>query len=226
MIENNDLLSQLEHELGHTFGDRSYLTQALTHSSVPDKISYERLEFLGDRVLGLVIANWLLIAFPTESEGAIAKRFAALVCRDALLQVADSINLERYIKTVHNEKSFIIRGQDTLLSDSCEAIIAALFLDGGLSVASDFIHRYWHDQLTNRERPPQDAKSALQEWAQGRGLERPHYTINTIDGPDHSPIFTVQVTVSGLNTEITATGSSKKQAEQRAAELALNKLKS
>jgi ribonuclease-3 len=218
------MLTALEDALGHTFTQRDLLHQALTHASMPGTVSYERLEFLGDRVLGLVMAEWLLEVFPTESEGAIAKRFAALVRKEALLQVAEALNLSTYIRSFMGDRALLTRGQDGVLADCCEALIAALYLDAGLEAARAFIRRYWDDQLTQRDRPPQDAKSALQEWAQARGYDRPDYTITDTTGPDHHPNFTVKVTLKGLNEEIVATGTSKKQAEQRAAEQALRRL--
>jgi ribonuclease-3 len=216
-----DMLTSLENALGYTFTQRDLLHQALTHASMPGTVSYERLEFLGDRVLGLVMAEWLLEAFPTESEGAIAKRFAALVRKEALLQVAEALNLSIHVRSFMGDRALLARGQDGVLADCCEALIAALYLDAGLDTARAFIRRYWDDQLTQRDRPPQDAKSALQEWAQARGYDRPEYTIIETKGPDHNPDFTIKVTVKGLREEIIATGTSKKQAEQRAAEQAL-----
>jgi len=218
------MITPLENALGHTFARRDLLDQALTHASIPSSVSYERLEFLGDRVLGLVMAEWLLEAFPNEPEGAIAKRFAALVRKEALLEVADALNLATYVRAFMGERTPLARGQDGILADCCEALIAALYLDGGLDIARAFIRRYWETQLTQRARPPQDAKSALQEWAQARGYDRPKYTITDTTGPDHHPHFTVKVTLQGLTEDVVATGPSKKQAEQRAAEQALRQV--
>jgi ribonuclease-3 len=218
------MITSLEHALGHTFARRDLLDQALTHASIPSSVSYERLEFLGDRVLGLVMAEWLLEAFPTESEGAIAKRFAALVCKEALLEVADALNLSTHVRAHMGDRALLSRGQDGILADCCEALIAALYLDAGLDTARAFIRSYWQTQLTQRDRPPQDAKSALQEWAQARGYDRPEYTITHTTGPDHHPHFTVKVTLQGLEEDVIAAGTSKKQAEQRAAEQALRQL--
>jgi ribonuclease-3 len=122
------------------------------------------------------------------------------------------------------DRALLSRGQDGILADCCEALIAALYLDAGLDTARAFIRSYWQTQLTQRDRPPQDAKSALQEWAQARGYDRPEYTITDTTGPDHHPHFTVKVTLQGLEEDVIAAGTSKKQAEQRAAEQALRQL--
>ncbi|MEO0393085.1 MAG: ribonuclease III [Pseudomonadota bacterium] len=219
----------LQTALGHHFTNPALLTQALTHPSVigtgtvtADQ-AYERLEFLGDRVLGLVIADMLLAAFPDEREGDVAKRHSVLVRRDTLAEIATGLNLGALIQAAPAES-----GQDqgpitnkSILADACEAVIAALYIDGGLSVARDFIEREWATALTAAAVPPQDAKTRLQEWAQRLSKPLPKYKMINRDGPDHAPIFTIEVVVADLPSA-RATGSSKQKAEQAAADAMLD----
>ncbi len=210
----------IEALLQHAFNNQALLTQALTHTSCSrnrQDLHYERLEFLGDRVLGLVIAEILLAAFPDENEGMIAKRHAALVRKETLATVAETLNLADYIRIPAGDR---VQLSASVLADVCEALIAALYLDGGLSVAADFINRHWQPLMHAALTPPQDAKSALQEWAQGRGLPRPVYMVTDNRGSDHLPVFVVEVHVNTLPI-LTGEGSSKKIAEQAAAAEAL-----
>ena len=215
-------------QLGHAFADASLLREALTHqSAVPGRgkptASYQRLEFLGDRVLGLVVAELLLARFPEEPEGDLARRLAALVRREALALVAGQLALGRYLVLARAE---IEAGEDSnpaLLADACEAVIGALYLDGGLEPARAFITRLWTPLLEAAPAPPQDAKTALQEWAQGRGLPLPHYREVERRGPDHEPVFGVEVTVEG-QAPARGEGRSKRLAEQAAAGALLRRL--
>ncbi len=211
--------SLLETEIGYFFNDKTLLAQALTHVSAARKRQdrgYERLEFLGDRVLALIVADMLFALFPFEREGQIAKRHAALVCRTALATVARNIDLPRYVQFSVQERGHHLKNE-TLQADVCEALLGALYLDGGLEAAKKFVTVYWHPLLDMTEKPPIDAKSALQEWAQGRGLPRPEYVVVGTVGPDHQPHFCVEVTVNGL-PPCRAEGASKKKAEQLAAQ--------
>ena len=204
--------------LGHRFHDQQLLAEALTHSSaagVAGTQSYERLEFLGDRVLGLVIATLLLSGFPDEAEGDLARRHAALVRREALVRVADTIDLGRHLNLAPGE-SDATRDQLSLRADALEAVIGALYLDGGLQAASGFIERLWAPLVAEDAQPPRDAKTSLQEWAQARGLPLPRYEVVARAGPDHAPDFTVRVTVEG-RAPAEANGRSKRTAEQEAA---------
>lgn len=207
-----------EKSLSYHFKDRALLEQALTHRSVETAggTDYERLEFLGDRVLGLVVTEMLMEAFPAEREGALAKRLAALVRQEALAAVARDIGLGRHIRLSRGEAEGGGRENDAILADVCEAVIAAIYHDGGLDAARGFIERHWRDRLQSVEAPPQDAKTTLQEWAQGRGLALPSYSIVAREGPDHAPAFTVQVALAdGQSAE--GRGPSKRVAEQAAA---------
>ncbi len=219
-------LRELEEILGHRFARRWLLEHALTHGSIADKSqqTYERLEFLGDRVLGLVVADLLFHRFKKEAEGALGKRFAALVSRSCLSQVASSLGLGHFLRLSPGESDSGGRENPSLLADSCEAVIAALYLDGGLEAARRFIQPIWTPLLEASPRPPQDPKTALQEWAQGRQLELPCYEVLDQSGPDHAPKFTVRVAVSGEEPE-TGEGKSKRSAERAAAIRLLTRLR-
>jgi ribonuclease-3 len=209
-------------DLGHAFGRGELLTQALTHPSVahgrgPRGVTaYERLEFLGDRVLGLAVADMVFAAFPDESEGALARRHAALVCRETLARVAHSIGLGAALILSKGEEDAGGRNNPALLADACEAVIGALYADAGFDVAAGFVRRLWRPLMDETAAPPKDAKTALQEWAQGRGKPLPVYTTLEMQGPPHDPIFQVSVAVQGLEPA-TGSGSSKRAAAQAAA---------
>jgi len=218
-------METLSARLGHDFARPALLAEALTHLSATERRSatYERLEFLGDRVLGLIVAEALLERFPKEREGDIAKRHVALVRREALAQVARTIRLGDYLKLSRSEADAGGRDNDALLADAMEAVIAALYLDGGLEAARRFVLRAWESQLAVSGRPPQDAKTGLQEWAQGRGLPLPAYREVGREGPAHQPVFTVEVTVSG-HEAAAGTGPSTRVAEQEAAQALLDRV--
>jgi ribonuclease-3 len=211
--------------LGHAFGDPALLEQALTHrsSSGGEGIGYERLEFLGDRVLALVVADRLLAAFPEEDEGALAKRYTALVRRETLASIAREVGLGPHIRLSRGEDESGGRENDAILSDVCEAVIAAIYLDGGIDAARAFIDRHWTTRLEATPQPPQDAKTALQEWAQGRGLALPDYRTVGQTGPDHAPTFKVTVAIEG-HEAVEGIGPTKRAAEQEAAERLLKDL--
>lgn len=215
-----DIESLLE-ALGHRFARPDLLIEALTHKSAAGdgnahRFGYERLEFLGDRVLGLVIADILLKRFPDEHEGSLSPRFAALVRREALAEVATIIGLARHLILAPGEEKSGGRSNSGLLADACEAIIAAIYLDAGLETASRFIVRYWVPLMAAMDEPPRDAKTTLQEWVQERKLSLPVYQTLSREGPPHSPTFTVRVNVEGY-PPAEATGRSKRAAEQDAA---------
>lgn len=215
-------LPALERLFGHRFREPRLLQQALTHASLLQRrsergtVGYERLEFLGDRVLGLIVAEMLFKAFPQEDEGALARRFAALVSRDGLARVATTIQLGGHIRVSQGERDSGGRGQAALLADACEAVIGALYLDGGLDAARGFVEPNWQPLISEDLRPPQDPKTALQEWAQGRGLPLPAYRLVMLEGPPHEPQFTVEVQVADKGSA-TGSGGSKRAAEQAAA---------
>lgn len=221
--------NDLAERLGHRFAQPDLLTQALTHPSVmqgraPRKATaYERLEFLGDRVLGLVVADMLYHRFPTEAEGALARRHAALVRRETLARVAAQIGLPALVMVSKGEDDSGGRNNPALLADACEAVIGALYADGGFAVADRFVRGTWEALMEESAAPPKDAKTALQEWAQGGGKPLPVYTTLDMEGPAHDPMFMISVVVAG-EEPVTGRGSSKRIAEQAAASAMLEKV--
>jgi ribonuclease-3 len=219
-------VAELAERLDHRFKTAALLREAVTHTSVAvgrrrdARHGYERLEFLGDRVLGLVVAHLLLDSFPKENEGAIAKRHTELVRRETLADIAREIDLGRFLRLSAGEGDSGGRDNPTILANACEAVIGALYLDGGLASADAFIRRYWTPRIDLAGQPPQDPKSALQQWALARGLPLPRYKAVARQGPDHLPEFTVEVLVEGLPAAA-ATGRSKRVAERAAAALML-----
>lgn len=212
-------LDALQTRLGYRFGSPSLLEEALTHASrkakagAPDN---ERLEFLGDRVLGLVIAEALLDRYPEAREGALAPRLNLLVCKETLAALAEELGLPEVIALAKGERLEGSRARATILGDACEAVIAAIYRDGGFAAAREFILRIMGPRIDLLVHVPQDAKTVLQEWAQGRGRPTPRYSIVGREGPDHAPRFTVSVSVEGLEPQ-EADGTSKRAAEQAAA---------
>jgi ribonuclease-3 len=223
-------LFELAAVLKHDFNDSVLLKRALTHPSAAAtrqtgvNDSYERLEFLGDRVLGLIVADMLLRRFPLESEGALARRHTALVRRETLADVAGDLGISRYLRLAKGEEEAGERNNPALLADACEAVIGALYLDGGLEVARRLVETALEPYLNSAGKPPQDAKTALQEWAQARGLPLPLYNEVGREGPPHQPVFSIEVCVEGQLPEI-GEGRSKRVAEQKAAQAMLNRLK-
>jgi ribonuclease-3 len=208
--------SKLEEFIGHTFTDQTLFQIALTHSSTGADHNYERLEFLGDRVLGLVIAELLYKRFPDEPEGDMAKRLAALVQGEFLADIATEIELGAYI---HFSESEALAGgaqNDHILADVFESVIGALYLDSGFLACQSLIERLWGDRLEVMKTPPQHPKTTLQEWAQSEGLPLPIYTIKDQHGPDHAPIFDIELKVQGYDPLI-AQGRSRQVAEKQAA---------
>ena len=204
--------------LEHAFRDPGLLEEALTHGSAMGARGgdYQRLEFLGDRVLALVIAELLYKTYPQENEGKLALRYVALVRREALAEVAAKIGLGDHFILSHSEAESGGRKNPSLLADVCEAVIAALYLDGGLAPAAAFINRHWRPLMAREENPPTDAKTSLQEWLQGRGLPLPVYRIVGRTGPDHAPQFTIEV-AAGNAPPVNGRGLSRRAAEQQAA---------
>ncbi|MDQ7250750.1 ribonuclease III [Dongia sedimenti] len=232
-------LRDLMAALDYTFQDPELLRIALLHPSAvstgrgkrskkpADKVGRsadnQRLEFLGDRVLGIVIAEMLFRAFPDEDEGALARRLAALVRQDSLDTVAREIALGRYLTISRGEDEGGGRDNPAILADACEALIGAVYLDGGLEAARSFVERHWRPKMDAEAKPPQDAKTALQEWAQAAGLALPLYTVVKSEGPPHDPVFEVEVTVAGQEPA-SARGRSKRAAEQAAARQLLDRV--
>ena len=226
-------LGDLEAALGHVFKDLTRLEEALTHASsvrpAPGKgggatrRSYQRLEFLGDRVLGLVVAHLLVERFPEDAEGALTQRHVALVRREALARVASQLGLQRWVNAGASESLPGGGVRPAMLADCCEAVIGAIYLDGGLEPARAFVARYWEPLVEAMRAPPRDEKMALQEWAQARGLERPSYQVVETAGPAHATTFTVEASLAGQEP-VTAAGATKRAAERAAAGLMLERI--
>lgn len=208
-----DHMTGLEKTIGYKFKSKALLSQALTHSSAMGDTSYERLEFVGDRVLGLAIADMLYKAFPKESEGDLAKRLNALVKRDTLKKVADHIGLQADIVSGGKAKQNVT---PSVLADVVEALIAAIYLDGGFAAAKTFIEENWSGLIRQSAQPPEDSKSILQEWAQGKGYDLPKYILVERSGPDHQPHFIVEASIKGFDPQ-RGEGVSKQLAEKAAA---------
>jgi ribonuclease-3 len=218
--------ADLAGRLGHEFKRIKLLERAVTHRSARGSGSggdYERLEFLGDRVLGLVVAELLFQRFSQEPEGALARRHAALVRREALSEVASTIGLGEFLLLAKGEDEAGERENPALLANACEAIIAALYLDGGLEVAERFILKHWVAMAERASNPPRDNKTGLQEWAQARALALPLYREISRVGPAHDPHFKIEVRVDG-EAPAEGQGKSKRQAEQAAAGALLSRL--
>jgi len=216
---------RLQDILGHSFSDLRVLEQALRHASTTEQrtASNERLEFLGDRVLGLVMAEILYAQFPDEEEGALARRYAGLTSRDAVAHVADAIDLADFARTQVVDAETSARSHASVVADTLEAVLGALYLDGGLDIAAAFIRRHWAGLVKADLTPPKDAKTALQEWAQARSLGLPVYEIISRQGPDHAPTFTIRVKVRDQGA-CDGTGASRRNAEQVAATALLTQL--
>jgi len=215
----NRSLDSLEEKLGHVFSDKALLRRALTHASADAAVSNERLEFLGDRVLGLVVAEKLHGLYPADAEGVLALKFNALARGASCARAAEAAGLAEHLILAQSEQMSGGRAKPAILSGLCEAVIAALYLDGGLDAARRFIEKYWAGQFESLTMEMRDAKTRLQEWSQGRGRGEsgaPVYTLVSRKGPDHAPRFTVEAKVTGHEPS-TGEGSSKREAEQDAA---------
>jgi ribonuclease III len=204
----------IENRIGHRFRDPELLRLALTHAGVAGGLeSNERLEFLGDRVLGLIVARMLYQRFPGETEASLARRFVAAVRRETLTEIAATLDLEQDLKLAHEDAEARIRGRAGALAD---ALIGAIYLDGGLKAAESFVAPRWQNHLDDAALPPKDAKTALQEWAQARALPLPNYREIGRSGPAHAPRFEIEVMVKGF-PPARGKGVSKRAAEQAAA---------
>jgi ribonuclease-3 len=213
--------AQLADRLHYRFTDASLARMALTHASVvvASGECNERLEFIGDRVLGLVIAEVLYRAYPKEPVGDLAARYAALVSAPTLATVAETLQLADFIRCTPATAPV----NQAVLADACEAVIGAIYLDGGLDAATSFVRRHWAGLIEAPGGPPRDAKSRLQEWAQGLGRPLPRYREVERAGPAHAPVFTVEVLLDGEAIGV-GTGPSKQRAEQAAATAALARI--
>jgi ribonuclease-3 len=213
-------LKDLSAKLGYTFNDAALLKLALTHASArsgaaPEEDN-ERLEFLGDRVLGLAIAEFLADAFPKAREGELARWFNHLVRAETCAEIAQAWTLGDFILMSGGEAGSGGRRKKTILANTCEAVLGAVFADGGYEAAKQVVRQFWEPQLGGLELSAPDAKSVLQEWAQGRRLPLPRYLEVAREGPDHAPRFTAEVQIDGVAPE-RGQGANKREAEQAAA---------
>ena len=224
-MKKSEAIRSFEQRLGYEFSNLSLLVEALTHSSIASDFrkDNQRLEFLGDRVLGLVMAEALLEIDQTAPEGTLAPRFNALVRKETCAEVARQIELGGVLKIGRSEMLSGGRRKDALLGDGMEAVIAAIYKDGGFEIAKTIIINLWGDRIKNVKGDARDAKTMLQEWAQARGQNPPNYEVISRSGPDHAPDFLVKVILDSGETSEAMAGS-KRQAEQMAAKALLQKI--
>jgi ribonuclease-3 len=214
--------ANLEAKLGHRFASPDLLDLALTHASAvaggarKQPESYQRLEFLGDRVLGLVIADALIGRFPDAPEGELSRRLARLVSRETCTSVAEEMALAEHLKMGGSVRKGGAGATPSVLADVCEAVIAAVYRDGGLEPARALVERYWGPRIESVRGPLRDAKTELQEWAHKRGFDTPSYVETLRTGPDHRPEFEIEVSVGDI-APMRAKGASKREAEHEAA---------
>ncbi|MFO1107348.1 MAG: ribonuclease III [Amaricoccus sp.] len=217
-------MAEVAGRLGHDFARPDLLIEAMTHPSMMGDRDNQRLEFLGDRVLGLVIAEALLAQDPEADEGRLAPRLNALVRKEACAEVATALDLGAALRMGRSEMLSGGRRKTALLGDAMEAVIAAVYLDAGFETARAIVLRHWGPRIAEARAQGADAKTALQEWAQARGMKLPSYADLDRAGPDHAPVFSVEVRLEdGSSAE--ASASSKRAAQQRAAETLLARLK-
>ncbi len=221
-------LTALEARLGYGFSDKSLAARALTHLSAPSAgaqgrvQSYQRLEFLGDRVLGVVVATMLYQTFAQASEGELSMRLAKLVRRETCAEVAEEWDVGPHVVLGLGEARGGGRKKAAILSDVCESLIGAVFVDGGFKAAEALILGAWGDRITADAEPARDAKTAAQDWAQARGLAAPRYEEAARSGPAHAPHFVMRVVLAGYEPE-TGEATSKRAAEQAAAQAFLDR---
>ncbi len=216
-------MEELQKRIGYQFNDSELLRRALTHPSLAKKENNQRLEFLGDAVIALIVARIVYDLFPNEKEGELARRQADLVRGETLAQVARDIGLGDVLNVATSEVQGGGRDNSSNLEDALEALIGAIYLDSGLEEVEKFVIPRWKDLAKNVTSAPKDAKTALQEWAQGDGLPLPNYEVVATSGSAHAPVFTIEVTVKGY-APASAKASSKRVAQQEAARILLERL--
>lgn len=215
---------KIEKIIGYSFQDRHLLERALTHSSTNDDYNYQRLEFLGDRVLGLVMAGALFTEFSGENEGGLAKRHTALVQGHTCAVVGREHKIGDYIIFSNSEREAGGHLNENIIADVVEALLGAVYIDGGYDAAQKVVLALWGDTIKTLKEAPQDSKTELQEWVQARGYGLPQYEVITKEGPDHAPEFTIRLTIEGYEP-LEALGTSRRQGEKNAAQLMLKKIK-
>ena len=215
-------MEHIENVLKYHFCDGSLLQKALTHSSVDSKVdaNYERLEFLGDRVLGVAVASLLYRIFPNEPEGNLSQRFVGLVCKETVAQVALELRLDEFMHVMTSD----LRNNENVLCDVCEAVIGAIYIDAGVDAAIEFVNHHWRDLIDKNVSPPKDSKTKLQELSHRLGYGIPQYKMIARLGSEHEPVFEVEVCL-GNEKYARGVGKSKKQAEFEAASILLEKMK-
>ena len=216
-------LDWLAETLGHRPRDPALFARALTHSSAAEG-SYERLEFLGDRVLGLTVAHWLYELFPDEPEGKLSRRLNALVAGETCAEIGRALGVGAHIRLGKQARDDGAADSDNVVGDVVEALVGALYLEAGPAEAAAFIRRAWGDRVSTRDKAPKHPKSALQEWAAANERRAPAYELTGRTGPHHAPRFVVQVTINGVGTA-SAEGTSKQEAETAAAAKLMEQLK-
>jgi ribonuclease-3 len=218
----DDLAAWVEARLGRRPNDLALFQTALTHSSTPGA-TYERLEFLGDRVLGLAVATWLIELYPDEPEGKLSHRLHALVAGDVCAEIAQELEVRPLLRLGRQAQDDGVFDSVNVLGDVVEALIGALYLDAGFDAATVFIRKAWGDRVTRLSAPPKHPKAALQEWAAANKRRPPEYAVVETSGPDHARRFTVTVRVNGAG-EANGSGLSKQEAETEAARALLARL--
>ena len=215
-------MDHIENVLKYHFRDRSLLQKALVHSSVDPKVdaNYERLEFLGDRVLGVAVASLLYKIFPMEPEGNLSQRFVGLVCKETVAQVALELKLNEFMKVMTSD----LRKNENVLCDVCEAVIGAIYIDAGVDAAIEFVNHHWRDLIDKNVSPPKDSKTKLQELSHHLGLGTPQYKVIARSGSEHEPVFEVEVTLEDGKCA-KGVGKSKKLAEFEASSALLEMMK-
>ncbi len=219
-------IDAIQDALQFNFQDTDYIQKALTHSSAhhdSEGKDYERLEFLGDRIVNLIVADLLFHTFREEREGALAKRHTALIRTETLADMARELKLGEFVYLSDSERKAGGAENDNILADIMEAVTAAIYLDAGFEKAEDFFHRVLGDRLHSMAEPPRDPKTTLQEWSQAQNIGLPIYEVIGQDGPDHAPTFTIQVSLPGYEPQ-SASSTSKKRAEKDAAQKLLDSI--
>lgn len=221
------MLDKFLQTISYQFNNPLLLEEAITHPSFVNNsakvFNYQRLEFLGDTVLALIVAEWLMQEYPSENEGQLSKRQAYLISGEVLSEIASKIGLGQIIKLSNGEEAFGGRINKRNLENSLEALIGAIYLDSGLASCKIFIRRFWQEFLEKNLNPPKDPTSELQELIQGKFKQLPEYQITKIDGSDHQPIFLAEVKINGES--YFAKGQSKKEAQKNVAIVALGAMK-
>ena len=218
-----DDIDKIEELLDYHFEQKALLVEALTHPSLAGEPSYQRLEFLGDRVLGLVIATWLFEDYTTEDEGRLNRRFSSLVRGETLAKMSTDLGVDKHIRLTPAALGEGTDKKPAVLADICEAVIGAIYSDGGLPQAEKFIRTHWAKMMKHGPSDSKDATTKLQEWTQKRALPLPRYTETSRSGPAHQPLFTIEVSIEGYGAA-EAAGTSKQQAQQEAASALLVQL--